>query len=175
MKLNRVNVSLTLPYFGKIEGTWDPDESEQKAAWEMYVELITRISVVELSPDEGLLREALSSLYTLFDTTRSILRKYGPTVAQPKKENNLSFGYLAVAILNAVIRPLLAKWHPLLLSYENKRPQDISIVEWERNWEYEQKLREEINAVRLTLIKYANILAKVAKVPPLYQPSLMDT
>jgi hypothetical protein len=60
----------------------------------MYVELITRISVVELKPGEGLLREALSSLYTLFDTTRMILRKYGPSVAQPKGKDKLSFGYL---------------------------------------------------------------------------------
>lgn len=46
-KLKDVKVSLTLPYIGGIEGTWQPDESEKKAAWEMYVELITRISVAE--------------------------------------------------------------------------------------------------------------------------------
>ena len=38
----------------------------------MYIELVTRIAVIELRPEEGLLREALSSLYSLFDTTRKI-------------------------------------------------------------------------------------------------------
>ncbi|SRR5260370_26209430 len=71
-KLKGVTVSLKLPFLGTINGIWEPDEVEQQAAWEMYVELITRVSLVELQPGEGLLHEALSSLYTLFDTTRKI-------------------------------------------------------------------------------------------------------
>jgi len=66
MKLASVNVKLQLPYIGGIEGNWQPDERERDAAWEMYVELITRLAVVELRPGEGLLREALTSLYALF-------------------------------------------------------------------------------------------------------------
>lgn len=166
-KLSKVKVSLKLPYIGGVEGTWEPDEDEQKAAWEMYVELITRISVAELKPDEGLLREALSSLYTLFNTTRNILRKYGPSVAQPKGKDNLSFGYLAVAILNTVLRPVLAKWHPLLLDYESTKESDISPVEHERKWDKNEELRGVLNDVRNVLIKYANLLAQVTDVPSL--------
>lgn len=166
-KLTSVKVSLQLPYIGGIEGTWQPDETEQRAAWEMYVELITRISVVELRPDEGLLREALSSLYTLFNTTRQILREHGPSVARPKSKSDLSFGYLAVAILNTVLRPVLAKWHPLLLDYENTKPSSISSVEHERHWAYSDQLRQVLNDVRGTLIDYAKILAQVAGVPSL--------
>jgi hypothetical protein len=166
-KLTSVKVSLTLPYIGGVEGTWEPDETEQNAAWEMYVELITRISVAELKPDEGLLREALSSLYTLFDTTRKILRKYGPSVAQPKGEDGISFGYLAVAILNTVLRPVLAKWHPLLLDYENTKDSTISPLEHERQWEKHEELRQVLNEVRGVLIEYAELLAQVAGVPSL--------
>ncbi len=50
----------------------------------MYVELVTRITVVELKPDEGLLREALNSLYSLFDTTRQILENTDPRSRSPK-------------------------------------------------------------------------------------------
>jgi hypothetical protein len=166
-KLKSVKVSLTLPYIGGIEGTWEPDESERRAAWEMYVELITRISVAELQPEEGLLREALSSLYTLFDTTRKILREYGPSVAQPKGEDNLSFGYLAVAILNTVLRPVLAKWHPLLLDYENTRQSSVSSLEHERQWDKHEELRQVLNDVRQVLTEYTNLLAEVAGVPAL--------
>jgi len=166
-KLTSVKVSLTLPYIGGVEGTWEPDETERNAAWEMYVELVTRISVAELKPDEGLLREALSSLYTLFDTTRNILRKYGPSVAQPKGEDGISFGYFAVAILNTVLRPVLAKWHPLLLDYESTKDSTISPLEHERQWEKHEELRQVLNEVRSVLIEYADLLAQVAGVPSL--------
>ncbi len=164
-KLNSLKVSLKIPTIGAIEGTWKPDDRERDAAWEMYIELITRISIVELKPDEGLLREALSSLYSLFGTTREILRKYGPSVAKAKGKGNITFGYLAVAILNGELRPVLAKWHPLLLDYENTRESSISQLEHEKNWEKAIELRRVLNEVRNVLINYADLLAKVAGVP----------
>ena len=166
-KLSSVKVSLKLPYIVGVEGTWKPDKSERNASWEMYVELTTRISVAELRPDEGFLREALSSLYTLFNTTREILRKYGPSVAKPKGKDNLSFGYLAMAILNVVLRPVLAKWHPLLLDYESTKKDSISPLEHEKQWDKHEELRKVLNEVRSVLIEYANILADVADVPSL--------
>jgi hypothetical protein len=166
-KFTGFKVSLKLPYIGSIEGTWEPDESERKAAWEMYVELITRIAVAKLGPDEGLLREALSSMYSLFATTRNILREYGPGIAQPKGDDQLSFGYLAVAVLNTVLRPLLAKWHPLLKDYEDLRPGNISSLAYERAWEHYAALRKAIDDGRLVLTDYANLLAEVAGVPSL--------
>ena len=166
-KLTTVKVNLRLPYIGGIEGTWEPDERERTAAWEMYVELVTRISVAELRPGEGLLREALTSLYTLFDTTRKILREHGPAVAQPKGTDQISFGHLSVAILNSVLRPFLAEWHPLLLDYENTRDGSVSALEHERRWDKVEELRRELNEVRRVLIPYANLLGEVAGVPSL--------
>jgi len=166
-RLKNIKVSLKLPYIGGIEGTWEPDESERKAAWELYVELVTRISVTELQPHEGVLREALSSLYTLFDTTRTILRTYGPGIAQPKGGNPLSFGSLAVTMLNVVIRPVLAQWHPMLLDYENTKESTVSPLTHERQWEKGDELRRVLNEVREILIAYANVLAQVADVPSL--------
>ena len=165
MKLNDVKISLKLPYIGEIQGTWEFDEKERQAAWEMYVEIITRISVWELKANESLLREALSSLHSLFGTTRSILRQYGPTVAQPKGKDKLSFGYLAVTVLNSLLRPFLAKWHSALLDYEKHQPAGISQLGHESQWEKAAELRDELNKVRLTMMEYANILSKVAGVP----------
>ena len=78
-----VEVGLDLR-FVKITGTWEPNDAERLAAWELYVELITRVAVVPLPAGEGLLREALTSLYTLFAATRDILRRHGPGIAEPK-------------------------------------------------------------------------------------------
>lgn len=170
MKLSSVRVSLQLPYIGGVEGSWEPDEREREAAWEMYVELITRIAVVELRPGEGLIREALSSIYTLFGTTREILRKYGPGVAKAKGEGEWSFGALSVAILNGVLRPLLSKWHPFLLDWEARRKPDVSAPEHEAAWEHADEARAELNRAREALIDYANVLAEVAGVEPLRWP-----
>jgi hypothetical protein len=166
-KLKGVTVSLNLPFLGNVNGTWEPDEAERQAAWEMYVELVTRVSLVELQPGEGLLHEALSSLHTLFDTTRKILREHGPSVARPKGEGDMSFGYLAIAIINCVIRPILAKWHPKLLHYQSTQTASLSSVQYEQEWEDSDQLRQELNNVRSILIEYADLLAQIAEVPTL--------
>ena len=160
-------MKLQLPYMGGIEGNWQPDERERDAAWEMFVELITRAAVIELRAGEGLMGEALTSLYALFDITRGILRKYGPDVAKPKRESDLSFGYLSVTVLNGVLRPLLAKWHPLLLDYESQRGSDVSALEHERAWRHADELRGELERAREALSEYADVLAEVAGIEPL--------
>lgn len=121
-KAQEISVKIGVPLVGEISGTWRPDDVERQAAWELYVELTTRISVVELGEDEGLLREALSSFYTMFATTREILRRYGPAVAPQVAPGQVTFGVPAVNVLNLSIRPLLSRWHPLLTAHEGKRP-----------------------------------------------------
>jgi hypothetical protein len=168
VKLTNIHVSLKIPFTDiGIEGDWAPDERERQAAWELYVELVTRVALVPLRPLEGSLGEALSSLYSLFATTRTILRTYGPAVAQPKGDGSLSFGYLAVAILNLVLRPVLAKWHPLLLAYESGKGSELSAADHERQWERNAELRRDLEGVHEALRAYAAVLAEVAGVPPL--------
>jgi hypothetical protein len=167
-KFKQFQVSLGLPFnLGSIAGTWEPDDQERRAAWELYVELVTRISVEELKEEEGFLREALSSLYTLFNTTRDILRRYGPDVATPKGASDLSFGQIAVTVLNLGLRPLLAKWHPELAAYEATRSSGVSPLEHEQNWDRRDALRADLNELRGTLRAYAEQLAEVAGVPSL--------
>lgn len=153
----------------EISGTWEPNDTERRAAWELYVELVTRVSVVPLRADEGLLREALSSLYSLFTTTREVLRKYGPEVAEPKKNSQYNFGYLAVAMLNYGIRPLLATWHPALEDWENRRPFDRSRRDHEQAWARAGELRTALRETRGVLTAYADLLASACGVPNLLE------
>lgn len=159
-----VTVKLSIPFVGEISGVWEPVDSEREAAWELYVELATRISVVELGEDEGLLREALSSLYTVFGTTREILRRYGPAVAPRVAPGRLTFGLLAVNVLNLSIRPLLSRWHPLLTAHEANRGEHVDPVSHERRWARAEELRGEINDVRQVLLSLALALNEVAGV-----------
>ena len=164
-RLVEVNVELEIPYLGKVAGLWKPDEREQDAAWELYVELATRIAVAELAPGDGLLRESLSSLHGMFTTTRQLLRAYGPGVARPKDGSELSFGYLAISMLNYVLRPVLAKWHPLLLDYEHQKAASVSALQHEAGWERAEELRTVLNETRYTLMDYAELLAQISRVP----------
>jgi hypothetical protein len=167
-RFKQFEVSLGLPFnLGSIAGTWEPDDQERRAAWELYVELITRISVDGPKEEEGFLREALSSLYTLFDTTRDILRRYGPDVATPKGASDLSFGQIAVTVLNLGLRPLLARWHPELAAYEATRPPEVSPLDHERRWGRRNALRVDLDELRGTLRAYAEQLAEVAGIPSL--------
>lgn len=164
-RLTEISVELGIPYIGKIAGSWKPDEEEQHAAWELYIELVTRVTVAELQADEGLLREGLTSLYMIFTVIRDILRKYGPSIARPKRGSDLSLGYLAINILNFVLRPVLAKWHPLLLDYEYTRNPAIPTLEHERAWERAGELRRTLQDTRTILESYSLILAQVADIP----------
>lgn len=165
-----VQVGLNLHVL-QISGTWEPNEDEGNAAWELYVELVTRIAVVPLGQEEGLLSEALSSLYSLFATTRDILRRYGPVVAEPKPGGQYSFGVLAVAMLNYGLRPLLARWHPELEDWEAARPESLSRGEHERAWEHAGQLRAALDVARDVLTQYARLMASACGVPDLLTPA----
>ncbi|MDZ7960725.1 MAG: hypothetical protein RMY34_23060 [Aulosira sp. DedQUE10] len=156
-KLKKVAVSLP---FGIGSAEWEADPTERRAAWSLYVELVTRIAVQPLESSEGLLREALNSLYSLFGTTREILKQAGPDVGA----SHDSVGGIAIAVLNNGLRPVLAKWHPILQTWEAQRQSDVSPKDHERKWSEEANLRTELEALRQDLEQYAHALAIIAGV-----------
>jgi hypothetical protein len=150
-------VSVSLP-FGIGSAEWEADKTERRAAWSLYVELVTRIAVEPLAEQEGLLREALNSLYSLFSTTREILKEAGPDVGASRS----SVGGIAIAVLNRGLRPFLAKWHPRLQVWESKRPVEVSPSEHEQNWSDALELRKELEVLRGNLHQYSLALADIA-------------
>jgi hypothetical protein len=160
-KVKATKLTVGLPFnLGQLE--FEPDEVQQRAAWELYVELTTRIAVQPLGPDEGLMREAMSSLYSIFSATREILRQAGPSVAQGPN----SFGPVAIEVLNRGLRPFLAKWHPLLLAHEQKRQPEVSARDHERLWDKASEFRKELAKVQEQMMIYAEALGKIAGVMP---------
>jgi hypothetical protein len=163
-----VEVSINLPFgLAGIRGSWRPDRSERSAAWDLYVELVTRTTGAELGGGHGLLREALNSLHALFPIARNVLKQYGPEIARVKRGGDQSFGHLAVTILNGVIRPVLSEWHPLLLRYEAERRPGVSQAAHEDAWPRNAELRAVLADVRTALVEYTDLLARVAGVPAL--------
>ena len=152
-------VTVSLP-FKLGSASWESDPTERQAAWELYVELVTRISVQSLSPNEGLVREALNSLYSLFGSTREILRQAGPKVRASQK----SVGGLAITVLNMGLRPFLSKWHPILLDWEAQKPDQMSMRSHEQSWAEQDACRRELDALQTDLAVYAHALAVIAGV-----------
>ncbi len=93
------------------------ESSDQDAAWELYIEMLTRIVTQPLPSEAGDEQTALESVYSLFSTTRDILRRRG--------RKTLQFSKVAIPVLNQVVRPFTAKWHKESLANafreENKR------------------------------------------------------
>ena len=80
-----------------LETEWDLTQPDRDAAWELYVEMLTRIVTQPLSVEMGDELAALASVHSLFGTTREILRTKGRYCIQ--------FTKVAIPILNGLTPP----------------------------------------------------------------------
>jgi hypothetical protein len=156
--LSVTSVKLKLPWVGEVEVA--PDDTERRAAWSLYVELVTRVAVQALGPDHGLLREALASLYSLFGSTREVLKEAGPRVGAGRD----SVGGIAIRVLNDGLRPVLAYWHPRLAAHEATRAAGAGAAEHEARWAEAGELRAALERLRGELAEYAHALGVLAGV-----------
>lgn len=84
-----------------LEMEWQPKDEDKVAAWELYVELLTRITTQPLAQDYGDEKTALYSAHSLFPITREVIKNNG--------RNCIEFTKIAVVVLNQRIRPFTAK------------------------------------------------------------------
>jgi hypothetical protein len=127
---------------GILETEWRPQDPDRNAAWEMYIELLTRIATQPLPDTAGDDATALKSVYQLFPTTREVLRRHG--------RGALEFAKLAVVILNQKVRPFTAKWHGI--QEGGKLPQHHS------------EFRRELAELQQVLMIYTRMLGEMAGV-----------
>ena len=142
-------------------GRWTPNPTERQASWEMCIELSTRVAVVPLRTNEGLLSEALGSMHAIFGETRGILRRNGPELAIHRR-GELSFAVLAGHMLNQVLRPVTAYWHPQLTQWTDGREKSLGALEKEASFPSYERLREVLDAIRTPLTGFATVFAEVS-------------
>lgn len=130
-----------------LEMEWNPSEPDKVAAWQLYVELLTRITTQALAVKDGDEKTALDSIYSLFPTTRSIIKENG--------RGCVEFTKIAVVVLNQKIRPFTAKWHRILLSRGFEDPTACS------------QFRNELEELQATLRNYTAMLSDMAGVEDL--------
>jgi hypothetical protein len=127
-------VRISVPQLSEL--TFVVNDDKKQVSWQLFVESVTRMSTQRLGDDEGLIREALSSLYSLFSTTRDILRATRPTA----RGGGITVEYLAVNLLNRELRPFLSVWHPRLREFEQAHP-ELPESDWPRAAECRADLR----------------------------------
>lgn len=130
-----------------LEMEWNPSEPDKVAAWQLYVELLTRITTQALAVKEGDEKTALDSIYSLFPTTCSIIKENG--------RDCIEFTKIAVVVLNQKIRPFTAKWHRISLSRGFEDPTVCS------------QFRKELEELQATLRNYTAMLSDMAGVEDL--------
>lgn len=118
--------------------------NNQKAAWDLYIEMVTRITTQPLDPEHGDEKTALDSIYSLFKTTRKILLEQGPDCVE--------FAQIAIVILNQEVRPFTAKWHRKSLTGAFDNPDECKIFRSEL-----ESLQEVLRAYMCTLAVMAGI------------------
>jgi hypothetical protein len=86
---------------------WAPQDADRDAAWELYIELLTRITTQPLPQEHGDEDTALESIHALFGLSRDTIKRHGRQCQE--------FTKLAIVVLNQVVRPFTSKWHKLSL------------------------------------------------------------
>ena len=130
-----------------LESEWKPQDEDKAAAWDLYVELLTRVTTQPLPDDIGDEETALKSLHALFELTRNIIKDNG--------RHCIEFTKIAILVLNQIIRPFTRKWHRLSVNgaFEDEKRR--------------KEFRAELAEVQFNLQKYTRMLADMADVEDL--------
>ena len=126
-----------------LEMEWTPKDADKDAAWELYVELLTRVTTQALNSGEGTETAALASIHSIFKTTREVLKTHGRDCIQ--------FSKVAIVILNQIVRPFTSKWHPRI---EESSLDNASITVF----------RNDLADLQKKLIAYTHMLSEIAGV-----------
>lgn len=104
-KWSMTSLKIKTPF---LEADWQPKDEDKDAAWELYIELLTRIATQQLPKENGNEATALKSVYKLFKLTREIIKRHG--------RECIEFTKIGIVVLNQIVRPFTAKWHKEMLA-----------------------------------------------------------
>jgi len=130
-----------------LEMEWNPQDEDKAAAWELYIELLTRITTQKLDDNHGDEKTALTSIFSIFSITRDVMKNNG--------RHCIEFTKIAIIVLNQIVRPFTAKWHGLSVSGAFDDPSKC------------EEFRQELVELQRVLRLYTKMLADMAGVEDL--------
>ena len=140
-KWDMTSLKIKTPF---LDMDWAPEDADKDAAWELYIELLTRITTQPLPSEHGVEATALESVYELFGLTREVIKRKGRTC--------IEFSKIAIVILNQKIRPFSAKWHREMNEGGFDDPRKC------------EQFRAELTALQAVLRVYSKMLADMAAI-----------
>lgn len=148
------SAKVNIPIIGQLEV--EITDVHRAVGWNLFVEASTRIATQRLGEQEGLLGEALTSLYRLFDFVRGELKKMSPSPA-PYKDGVYTVESYALRMLNDGLRPMLARWHPRLEKWkETRKPED--------EWPLATFCHNDLEVTRIKVLAYTWGLGEMLQV-----------
>jgi hypothetical protein len=148
------DVTVSVPQFSELHFVVTTESAT--AAWRLFVEISTRVATQPLREDAGRAREALTSLYVLFEAVRTTLKESRPSRPKP---GGPTVEQLAIGMVNLELRPFLSYWHVRLGDWEEISP-DRPDSEWPDN----QAFRVELAKLQEDLREYCAGFARLAGV-----------
>jgi len=132
-----------------LEMEWQPREPDKAAAWDLYIELLTRVTTQALQAGQCEEKTALESVHSLFPLTREIIKRNG--------RGCIEFTKIAIIVLNQIIRPFTTKWHGEMLKNGFTRKSKRA------------EFHFELTDLQTKLTRYSKMLAQMADVEDLTQ------
>ncbi len=130
-----------------MEMPWAPTSADKEAAWELYVELLTRVTTQHLVHGSGDEKAVLDSVHKIFDLTRDTIKKHGSPC--------LEFAKIAIVVLNQKIRPFTSKWQEVVARDGFEDPGNCKLF------------RKELLQLQDVLTIYTRMLANIASIEDL--------
>ena len=140
-KWDMTSLKIKAPF---LEMEWNPVDEDKNASWELYIELLTRVTTQPLSDAHGDEETALKSIHSIFPITREVIKS--------NSRHCIEFTKLAIVVLNQIIRPFTAKWHRLSLQGAFSNPKQC------------KEFREELLELQRLLNIYTRMLGDMAGV-----------
>lgn len=147
------------------------ERADRQLAWELHVELATRVSVVPLAAGEGLLVEAVRSLDTLAARCRDLLSGHPPHPVGPDGDA-CEVEAVGRTVLGDVLDPMLARWRSAVSARNATLPSGVGPADHERAWPRADALRADLAHARLRLTASAEQLAELAGTASLVPPGV---
>jgi hypothetical protein len=147
------SAKVKIPAIGELEV--EITDVHRAVGWNIFVEASTRIATQRLR-EEGFIREALTSLYGLFTTVRTELKRMSPS-PPPSKAGVYTVESYALRMLNDGLRPMLARWHPRLHQWEQTgKPESV--------WPLASLCRNDLEVTRMKVSAYVHGLGAMLDV-----------
>ena len=147
------SAKVKIPAVGELEV--EITNVHQAVGWNIVVEASTRIATQRLG-EEGFIRKALTSLYGLFTTVRTELKRMSPA-PPPSKAGVYTVESYALRMLNEGLRPMLARWHPRLHQWEQTgKPESL--------WPLAPMCRKDLEVTRMKVSAYVHGLGAMLDV-----------